>query len=53
MDEADRCDELVFVRDGKVIGQGTGAQLRATAGTDNLEAAFLVLSGLDPEGRPL
>ena len=53
MDEADRCDELVFVRDGKVIGRGTGAELRARAGTDNLESAFLVLSGLDPEGRPL
>jgi ABC-2 type transport system ATP-binding protein len=53
MDEADRCDELVFVRDGKVIGRGTGAELRANAGTDNLETAFLVLSGLDPEGRPL
>ena len=53
MDEADRCDELLFVRGGKVIGQGTGAELRAKAGQDNLEAAFLVLSGLDPEGRPL
>jgi ABC-2 type transport system ATP-binding protein len=53
MDEADRCDELMFMRDGKVIGQGTGAELRARAGTDGLEAAFLVLSGLDPEGRPL
>ena len=53
MDEADRCDELLFVRSGKVIGQGTGAELRARAGTDNLEAAFLVLSGLDPEGNPI
>jgi ABC-2 type transport system ATP-binding protein len=53
MDEADRCDELVFMRGGKVIGQGTGAELRAKAGQENLEAAFLVLSGLDPEGRPL
>jgi ABC-2 type transport system ATP-binding protein len=53
MDEADRCDELLFVRDGKVIGRGTGAELRARAGTDNLEAAFLVLSGLDPQGNPL
>ena len=53
MDEADRCDELVFVRDGKVIGRGTGAELRERAGTDNLEAAFLVLAGLDPEGRPI
>ena len=53
MDEADRCDELVFVRDGKVIGRGTGAELRANAHTDNLETAFLTLSGLDAEGRPL
>jgi ABC-2 type transport system ATP-binding protein len=53
MDEADRCDELLFVRDGKVIGRGTGAELRTRAGTDNLEAAFLVLSGLDPEGNPI
>src|SRR5215213_6180880 len=53
MDEADRCDELVFVRSGKIIGRGTGAALRATAGQENLEAAFLVLSGLDAEGNPL
>ena len=53
MDEADRCDELVFVRNGKVIGLGTGAELRASAGQTDLEAAFLVLSGLDPEGRPM
>jgi ABC-2 type transport system ATP-binding protein len=53
MDEADRCDELLFVRSGRVIGRGTGAELRARAGTDNLEAAFLVLSGLDPEGNPI
>jgi len=53
MDEADRCDELLFVRDGKVIGRGTGAELRASAGTDSLEAAFLVLSGLDAQGNPI
>jgi ABC-2 type transport system ATP-binding protein len=53
MDEADRCDELVFVRNGKVIGRGTGAELRARAGTDNLEAAFLIFSGLDAEGNPI
>jgi ABC-2 type transport system ATP-binding protein len=53
MDEADRCDELVFMRSGKVIGQGSGADLRAAAGTDSLEGAFLHLSGLDADGRPL
>ena len=53
MDEADRCDELVFMRDGRVIGRGTGADLRARAGTQDLEAAFLALSGLDAEGNPV
>jgi ABC-2 type transport system ATP-binding protein len=52
MDEADRCDELLFMRDGKLIGRGTGRELRARAGTDDLEAAFLTLAGLDAEGRP-
>jgi ABC-2 type transport system ATP-binding protein len=45
MDEADRCDELLFVRAGKVIARGTGAQLRAETGTDDLEAAFLRFAG--------
>jgi ABC-2 type transport system ATP-binding protein len=53
MDEADRCDELLFVRSGKVIGRGSSAEIRARAGTDNLEAAFLVMSGLDPEGNAI
>ncbi|MGZ6268077.1 MAG: ABC transporter ATP-binding protein [Candidatus Limnocylindrales bacterium] len=41
MDEADRCDELLFMRDGHVLAQGPPPDLRARAGTDNLEAAFL------------
>jgi ABC-2 type transport system ATP-binding protein len=45
MDEADRCDELLFVRAGKVIARGTGADLRSEAGTDSLETAFLHFSG--------
>jgi len=53
MDEADRCDELVFMRDGRVIGRGSGADLRARAGTTDLEAAFLALSGLDAEGNAM
>ena len=53
MDEADRCDDLLFMRDGKVIGRGTGVELRARAGTDSLEDAFLRLAGLDAEGRPI
>ena len=45
MDEADRCDELLFVRAGRVIARGSGADLRAQAGTGDLEAAFLAFAG--------
>jgi ABC-2 type transport system ATP-binding protein len=45
MDEADRCDELLFVRAGRIIARGTGAALRAEAATDDLEAAFLHFAG--------
>lgn len=45
MDEADRCDELLFMRAGKVIARGTGEQLRDEAGTQDLEAAFLTFAG--------
>jgi ABC-2 type transport system ATP-binding protein len=53
MDEADRCDELLFIRAGQVIARGSGAELRASAGTTDLEAAFLRFAGLDDEGRPV
>ena len=53
MDEADRCDELLFMRSGAVIARGTPAELRTGAGTASLEAAFLHFAGLDGEGRPL
>jgi ABC-2 type transport system ATP-binding protein len=45
MDEADRCDELLFVRSGKIIARGTGREIRARAGTADLEQAFLRLGG--------
>jgi len=41
MDEANRCDDLLFIRDGHVLAQGTPGDLRRRAGTDNLETAFL------------
>jgi ABC-2 type transport system ATP-binding protein len=43
MDEADRCDTLVLLRDGRVLADGTPAALRERTGTDDLDAAFLVL----------
>jgi ABC-2 type transport system ATP-binding protein len=45
MDEADRCDELLFIRTGRVIARGTGSDIREQAGTQNLEEAFLRLGG--------
>jgi ABC-2 type transport system ATP-binding protein len=45
MDEADRCDELLFMRSGKVIARGTSASLRDEAGTGDLEEAFLAFAG--------
>ena len=45
MDEADRCDELLFMRSGKVIARGTSASLRERADTDDLEQAFLAFAG--------
>lgn len=45
MDEADRCDDLLFVRAGRVIARGSGERLRQEAGTDDLEAAFLRFAG--------
>ncbi len=41
MDDAAHCDGLAFVRDGKVIAQGTPDELRRDAGQDTLEGAFL------------
>ena len=45
MDEADRCDELLFVRSGKVIARGTGQEIRSRADTVDLEQAFLHFGG--------
>ena len=44
MDEADRCDELLFVRAGRVIARGTSAELRTRSGTTDLEQAFLAFA---------
>ncbi len=51
MDEADRCDELLFVRSGKIIARGSGTEIRREAGTDDLEQAFLRLGGDQPVNR--
>jgi ABC-2 type transport system ATP-binding protein len=45
MDEADRCDELLFVRAGSVIARGSSTELRERTGTHDLEQAFLHFAG--------
>jgi ABC-2 type transport system ATP-binding protein len=44
MDEAERCDDLVLMRDGKIIATGSPQELRAEAATDTIEDAFLRLA---------
>ncbi len=44
MDEAERCDRLGLIRFGKLLAEGTVAEIKATAGVDRLEDAFLKLS---------
>jgi ABC-2 type transport system ATP-binding protein len=43
MDEAGRCDRLLLIRDGRLIADDTPAAVRASAGTDDLDEAFLKL----------
>lgn len=41
MDEAERCDRLGFMRQGKLLAEGSAQDLRNKAGTRTLEQAFL------------
>ncbi|PVG82488.1 multidrug ABC transporter ATP-binding protein [Nocardioides gansuensis] len=43
MDEADRCDRLLLMREGRIIADGTPDEIRAKSGSDNIEDAFLRL----------
>jgi len=44
MDEATRCDRLVFVRDGAILADDTYENILADTGTENADAAFLALT---------
>ncbi|HEY8761781.1 MAG TPA: ABC transporter ATP-binding protein [Candidatus Dormibacteraeota bacterium] len=44
MDEAERCDRLGLVRSGKLLAEGSAAELKERAGAPDLERAFLTLS---------
>ncbi|OLD50841.1 MAG: ABC transporter ATP-binding protein [Actinobacteria bacterium 13_1_40CM_2_65_8] len=45
MDEAERCQRLGLIQYGKLLAEGTPNEVRASAGTNNLEEAFLRLAG--------
>jgi ABC-2 type transport system ATP-binding protein len=45
MDEAKRCDNLVLLREGKVLAAGSPAKLMDQTDTHDVEAAFLRLVG--------
>jgi ABC-2 type transport system ATP-binding protein len=43
MDEADRCDRLLLLREGRLLADATPAELRQRTGRDDLDDAFLAL----------
>ena len=43
MDEAERCDQLLLMRDGAILAHDTPAAIKESAGTDDIESAFLKL----------
>ena len=45
MDEADRCDDIVLMRDGAILAAMPREQLLAETGADGVEQAFLRLVG--------
>jgi len=45
MDEAERCDDLLLLRDGGLLWHGGATELKKTTSTNSVEAAFLKLVG--------
>ncbi|HEX7102260.1 MAG TPA: ABC transporter ATP-binding protein [Nitrolancea sp.] len=51
MDEAERCDELAFLRDGRLLATGSPDALRVQTGCQDLEDAFLALAEALPAAQ--
>jgi ABC-2 type transport system ATP-binding protein len=47
MDEAERCDRLMLMREGRIIADGTPGEIRQKSGSDDIEAAFLAIVAED------
>ena len=45
MDEAEKCDQLAMIRDGRLITSGSPAQLKEQYGIQSLEEVFLIAGG--------
>lgn len=45
MDEADKCDRIGLIRDGRLTAVDTPEALKARSGTQSLEEAFIALGG--------
>jgi ABC-2 type transport system ATP-binding protein len=45
MDEAERCEHLVFMREGQIIASASPDEIRRQTGKDDLEDAFIALAG--------
>jgi ABC-2 type transport system ATP-binding protein len=45
MDEADRCDHLMLMREGRIIASAPPDEIRRQAGAVDLEDAFITLAG--------
>ncbi len=45
MDEADRCQRLGLIQYGRLLAEGSPADIRAQGGSQNLEEVFLTLAG--------
>jgi len=43
------CDRIVIIAQGRVVAHGTPDELRAQTGHNDLEEAFVQLSGLERE----
>jgi ABC-2 type transport system ATP-binding protein len=52
MDEADRCDRLLLMRDGKLIADDAPDALQERTRTPDIESAFLALVEGGVEGAP-
>lgn len=44
MDEAEKCDSLAMMREGKILATGTAGELISLAKTDTIEEAFIYFS---------